>query len=153
MCSSDLIKDGVRIILSEGNHHLYEPVFFRPEDSGTPESPTVITSDGNAVLHGGVNITGWKKEGDLFVADVPVFNGRPLDFRQLWINGEKAVRARDVSDFENMYRIINNDPVNEILWVPKEAVEKIMDAPFPEMVLHEMWCVANLRIKSIDIDG
>ena len=36
----------------------------------------------------------------LWVADVPMFNGRPLDFRQLWINGQKAVRARDVADFE-----------------------------------------------------
>lgn len=89
----------------------------------------------------------------MWVADVPMFNGRPLDFRQLWINGQKAVRARDVADFEKMYRIINNDPQNEILWVPAAAVKKIQKARYAEMVLHEMWCVANLRIKSVEIQG
>ena len=52
-----------------------------------------------------------------------------------------------------MHRIINNDPVNEILWVPSQAVASIRKAPFAEMVLHQMWCVANLRIKSIEIHG
>ena len=52
-----------------------------------------------------------------------------------------------------MYRIINNDPQNEILWVPAAAVKKIQKARYAEMVLHEMWCVANLRIKSVEIQG
>lgn len=147
------IKGGITIHLAAGNHYLYEPLFIRPEDSGTPESPTVITSDGKATLYGGMSFTGWKKQGKLLVADVPAFNGRPLDFRQLWINGTKAVRARDVADFEKMYRIINNDPQKEILWVPADAVKKIRKAPYAEMVLHEMWCVANLRIRSIEMHG
>lgn len=147
------IKGGITIHLAAGNHYLYEPLFIRPEDSGTPESPTVITSDGKATLHGGMSVTGWKKQGKLLVADVPAFNGRPLDFRQLWINGTKAVRARDVADFEKMYRIINNDPEKEILWVLADAVKKIRKAPYAEMVLHEMWCVANLRIRSIEMHG
>ena len=87
------------------------------------------------------------------VADVPIFNGRPLDFRQLYVNGKKAVRARDVTDFEQMHRIIRNDKFNEILWVPAVAVKKIQKAKYVEMVLHEMWCVANLRIKSIEVLG
>ncbi len=140
--------------MAPGTYNVYEPVFIRPEDSGTPTSPTVITSSGDgAWISGGVSISGWKRQGKLMVADVPQFNGRPLDFRQLYVNGKKAVRARDVDDFEKMYRIINNDPVNEILWVPAEAVKKIQKSPYAEMVLHEMWCVANLRIKSIDIQG
>lgn len=147
------VKDGVTIHLAPGDYYLYEALFVRPEDSGTPESPTVITSEGGAVLHGGVQVTGWKRQGKLLVADAPNFNGRPLDFRQLYINGRKAVRARDVVDFEKMYRIIRNDKVNEILWVPSEAVKKIQKAKYVEMVLHEMWCVANLRIKSIEVQG
>lgn len=146
-------KKGVTIHLAPGNYYLYEALFVRPEDSGTPESPTIITSDGRAVLHGGVSVTGWKKQGRLMVADVPIFNGRPLDFRQLYVNGKKAVRARDVTDFEQMHRIIRNDKFNEILWVPAVAVKKIQKVKYVEMVLHEMWCVANLRIKSIEVLG
>lgn len=147
------VESGINIHLAGGDYYLYEPVFIRPEDSGTASSPTVITSAGDARLNGGVRIEGWKRQGKLLVADVPHFNGRPLDFRQLYVNGHKAVRARDVEDFEKMYRIIGNDPKNEVLWVPAEAVKKIKNAPYAEMVLHEMWCVANLRIKSIDIQG
>ena len=87
------------------------------------------------------------------MADVPDFNGRPIDFRQLWVNGKKATKARDVSDFEKMFRIRTYDKKRQILWVPKKAVEKIMKAPYDEMVLHEMWCTSNLRIKSIRIQG
>lgn len=117
------VESGVTIHMAPGDYCVYEPVFVRPEDSGTPEAPTVITSDGVAWLNGGVRIDGWKRHGKLLVADVPAFNGRPLDFRQLYVNGKKAVRARDVQDFEKMHRIISNDPVNEILWVPAEAVK------------------------------
>ncbi len=147
------IEGGITIHLLKGTYNVYEPIFVRPEDSGTPTSPTIITSDGDAWISGGVKIDKWKREGKLMVADVPLFNGRPLDFRQFYVNGRKAVRARDVEDFEQMHRIINVDKENEVLWVPAEAVKKIMNAPFAEMVLHEMWCVANLRIKSIEIHG
>ncbi|MEG1585588.1 MAG: right-handed parallel beta-helix repeat-containing protein [Bacteroidales bacterium] len=149
------ITGGINIYLQGGTYPLYEAVFVRPEDSGTKDSPTIITGvEGHqAVLSGGVNIPNWKKNGKLWVADVPEFNGRPLDFRQLWINGRKAVRARDVSDFEQMYRILSNDPERRILWVPAQAVKKIAKSRHAEMVLHEMWCVANLRIKSIEIAG
>ena len=54
--------------------------------------------DEKVILSGGISINGWKKQGKVWVADVPVFNGLPLDFRQLWVNGKKAVRARDVED-------------------------------------------------------
>ena len=137
----------VTIHLSAGTYHLYEPLRLRPEDSG-------LTIEGhNAVISGGMQVANWKKQGKLMVADVPDFNGCPIDFRQLWINGKKAARARDVSDFEQMTRIRTYDKKNHVLWVPKKAVEKILKAPYAEMVLHEMWCTSNLRIKSLTPQG
>lgn len=147
------VKGGISIHLTAGMYSLYEPLFVRPEDSGTPDAPTLIRGEQGAVISGGIRLGGWHREGKLWVTDVPCFNGRPLDFRQLWVNGAKAVRARDVEDFEQMYRIRSCDAEERILWVPAEAVRKILKAPYAEMVLHEMWCVANLRIKSIDLQG
>lgn len=149
------IENGINILLKEGTYYLYEPLYIRPEDSGTPQSPTIIRGEegGMPVVSGGMPITQWERSGKYWVADVPDFNGRPLDFRQLWINGRKAVRARDVVDFETMHRILDNDPVNQILWVPAKAVQTILNAPYAEMVLHQMWCISNLRIRSIDIHG
>ena len=137
----------VIIHLAPGTYFLYEPLRFRPEDSG------LNIESNNAVISGGIQIKNWKKQGKLLVADVPDFNGRPIDFRQLWINGTKGIRARDVSDFEQMHRIRSYDKKNHILWVPKSSVAKIMKAPYAEMVLHEMWCTSNLRIKSLTIQG
>ena len=144
----------VTIYLAPGTYTLNEPLRLRPEDSGL-----TISGEG-AIISGGMPITGWKRQGKLLVADVPDFNGRPIDFRQLWVNGRKAVRARDVSDFEQMYRIRANDKKRQTLWVPKEAVAPLLqggklraDSRYAELVLHEMWCVANLRIKDITIQG
>ena len=145
----------VTIHLAEGTYFLYEPLRLRPEDSG-------LTIEGNnAVISGGLPISGWKKQGKLLVADVPDFNGCPIDFRQLWINGRKAVRARDISDFEQMHRILTYDKKNQVLWIPRKAVEKLKAYLSPityhlsplEMVLHEMWCTSNLRIKSLTPQG
>lgn len=134
--------------LQEGVYQLNQPITIRPEDNGTR-----IVADGKVTISGGVSISGWKKEGKCYVADVPDFNGRPLEFRQLWVNGKKAVRARDVDDFEQMFRIRSVDKANETIYVPAKAVKKIINAKYPEMVLHEMWCIANLRIKNIKIQG
>ena len=149
------IENGINIILKGGTYEQYEPLYVRPEDSGTAQSPITISGAAGekVIVSGGVKITNWKKSGKLLVADVPDFNGRPLDFRQLWMNGQKAVRARDVADFEKMYRIIRNDKVNQVLWVPTKAVKAILKAPYAEMVLHQMWAVSFLRIKSIEIHG
>lgn len=148
-----IAAEGVTIHLADGVYRLEEPLFIRPEDSGTASAPTVIKAGGDARLSGGVEIKGWRKAGRLMVADVPDFNGRPLEFRQLWVNGRKAVRARDVEDFEKMHRIYGVDNSARELLVPAKAVEKILSAPYAEMVLHEMWCVANLRIKNIRVKG
>lgn len=155
------IQGGITIYMEGGTYAFYEPVFIRPEDSGTKESPTIICSVGDekVILSGGISINGWKKQGKVWVADVPVFNGRPLDFRQLWVNGKKAVRARDVEDFEKMNRICSVDEKNEILYVPAVSIRRLIDnkgnlkAKYAEMVLHQMWCVANLRIRSVEVQG
>ena len=155
------IQGGITIYMEGGTYAFHEPVFIRPEDSGTKESPTIIRSVGDekVILSGGISINGWKKQGKVWVADVPVFNGRPLDFRQLWVNGKKAVRARDVEDFEKMNRICSVDEKNEILYVPVVSIRRLIDnkgnlkAKYAEMVLHQMWCVANLRIRSVEVQG
>ncbi len=141
--------DKVTIVLSRGFYQLYESLVLRPEDSGLH----FVGDDKNVIISGGLPVTEWRQNGKLLEADIPDFNGRPMDFRQVWVNGEKAVRARDVTDFEQMHRIINVDKKKRVIWVPTQAVKNIVNAPYAEMVLHEMWCVANLRIKLIDIDG
>ena len=142
----------ITIHLAAGTYQLYEPLRLRPQDSGLN-----IVGE-KATISGGIEIKNWKKHGKFLVAEVPDFNGRPIDFRQLWVNGRKAIRARDVTDFEQMHRIRTYDKKNHVLWIPKKAVEKLQNGKsvncnYLEMVLHEMWCTSNLRIKSLSIHG
>ena len=142
----------ITIHLAAGTYQLYEPLRLRPQDSGLN-----IVGE-KATISGGIEIKNWKKQGKFLVAEVPDFNGRPIDFRQLWVNGRKAIRARDVTDFEQMHRIRTYDKKNHVLWIPKKAVEKLqngksVNGKYLEMVLHEMWCTSNLRIKALSIHG
>ncbi|MBP1639658.1 MAG: pectate lyase [Bacteroidetes bacterium] len=148
-------EEAIHIILKGGIYFQYEPVYVRPEDNGTESSPTIIEAAAGElpVLSGGMKVTGWKKQGKFWVADMPDFNGCRIHFRQLWINGQKAVRARNVADFTQMPTIRSVDKPNEMLWVPAASVRNIAKAPHAELVIHQMWAIANLRIKSIVFRG
>lgn len=134
--------------LKPGIYRLSQPIIIRPEDEHT-----TIIADCDVTISGGVLIKGWKRQGKIWVADVPELNGRPIEFRQLWVNGKKAIRARDVNDFEQMNKILSMDKAKETLYVPTTAVKSILHEKRAEMVLHEMWCIANLRIKGIQLMG
>ena len=142
------MADNPILELQPGTYRLTQPIIIRPEDKWL-----TMEAMGDVVITGGVQIKGWRRQGKLWVADVPEWNGRPLEFRQIWVNGRKAVRARDVADFEQMWRIRGMDKEKEELYVPAAAVRKVLHARQVEMVLHEMWCVANLRVKDIKVQG
>lgn len=144
----------VTIHVAKGTYHLYETLRIRPEDSGT-----VIDGDG-AIIDGGVSVTGWRRQGKLLVAPTPESDGNLIDFRQLYINGKKAVRARDVADFDDMAHILSLDKPSKTIFVPATPAVRSLAKAYAtggnapaEMVLHEMWCVANLRIKGIRLMG
>ena len=70
---------------------------FGPEDSGTERySITYAAAPGEkVVLDGGRRITGWKKgEGEIWRAELPEVKAGKWYFRQLFVNGQRAVRAR-----------------------------------------------------------
>ena len=165
--SDPSIKDGVHIIVRGGEYALTEPVFIRPEDSGTESSPTIIEAapGEEPILSGGVGIQGWKKlqrtvaglpraaAGKAWEADAPVWGGHSLSFRQLWVNGIKAIRARDANEDDRMNRILSVDKSRRELWIPAPSYSLPKDPGQMEMIIHQMWAIAVLRIKSIDREG
>src|SRR5688500_6201570 len=124
------VAGGIRIVVQKGTYQLQEPIFVRPEDSGTPESPTTIEAapGEQPVFSGGINITGWAKpngimiglpaaaQGKVWIAQAPEFGGRPVEFRQLWVNEQKAVRARDRNG-DSMNRILSWNHQAEKRWI------------------------------------
>ncbi|WP_338875329.1 L-rhamnose mutarotase [Spirosoma sp. SC4-14] len=160
------ISQGAHIYLKKGLYALSEPVFIRPEDSGTPSSPTIIEAapGEKPILSGGVAITNWQKLkgtvtglpkdaiGNVWVADAPNVGGRLLEFRQLWVNGEKAIRAKD-TPYPLMNRILSWNKQEQTCWIPAPKFGDLSKAAGLEMLIHQWWAIANLRIKRIDVQG
>jgi hypothetical protein len=95
------IKEGLtKDILVEirgGTYPLTETLTFGPEDSGTEKhSVTYAAAPGaKVVLDGGRKIAGWKKGGsEIWTTEIPDVKAGKLYFRQLFINGQRAIRAR-----------------------------------------------------------
>jgi hypothetical protein len=158
------VKGGIQIILRGDTYALYEPLFIRPEDSGTAESPTTIQAAKGEVpvLSGGINITGWKKaaavsglpkaaQGNVWVADAPVWQDDLLDFRQLWVNGQKAVRAKSVNG-SKMDRILSWNHKDQTCMIPLPTKD-FKHTPGLEMLIHQWWAIANLRVKAVEVKG
>ncbi len=159
------VQEGVRLILREGVYELAEPLRFRPEDAGTPTSPTqVMAAPGESpVLSGGLTLQGWKKatgaipqlpaaaRGNVWATPAPRLGGRILEFRQMWVNNKKAARASTLGDGA-LPRILSVNKHKEEMWIP------VPDQTFKhigalEFVIHQWWAIANLRVKSLDVQG
>jgi len=158
------IKGGINIIIENGYYQLDEAIVLRPEDTGTPDSPTQIMAAAGAevILSGGIKIKGWKKltravaglpknaAGKVWVADAPRFADNTLLFRQLWVNGNKAVRAKDANG-DAMNRILSWDAQTQTCKIPVNQNISLSGAKGIEMVIHQWWAIANLRVKSVKI--
>ncbi|MDQ1143114.1 L-rhamnose mutarotase [Pedobacter agri] len=158
------IKGGIKIIIDKGVYQLFEPVVLRPEDSGTKDSPTEIVATEKVVLSGGIKITGWKKltaatlglpkesTGKVWVADIPNFDGSDLLFRQLWVNGNKATRAKNYNG-DAMGRILSWNKETQTCKIPLQKNINLANIKGMEMLIHQWWAIANLRVKSVKVVG
>lgn len=160
------IANGIHIIIRGGLYNLYEPIFFRPEDSGTDLSPTYIEAAPNElpVLSGGFQISNWEKtssaiaglssvaQGKIWEAEIPLNTGRSSEFRQLWVNDKKAIRAKSMNG-DLMDRILSWDKKEQTCWIPTPKISSLKSVAGMEMFIHQWWAIAILRIKKMEIRG
>jgi GH141 insertion domain len=160
------IKGEIRIVVEKGLYQLSEPLFIRPEDSGTADSPTIIegAGQGETILSGGIHINGWKKlegnipglplnvAGKVWVANAPLIGDEVVNFRQLWVDNTKATPARE-TDAPLMSRILSWDHQTQTCWIPKPAAFDTLHIKGMEMFIHQWWAIAILRVKSAKVAG
>ena len=163
------VAGGIYIRLEEGVYAQRNSLFLRSEDSGTPDSPTVICAvDGaHPVISGGVAVTGWKRGCDnpaipeelrqkIWSAEVPLIGNRRVETRQMWVNGNKVQRAAQFPD-GGLERMIDFNPEEQTITIPvSQSVnpKRLQNASQLEMIVHQRWAIAILRVKSIDVkDG
>ncbi len=159
-------EGGIRVALRGGIYTLNSPLFFRPEDSGTAANPTLFESapGETAILSGGISVGGWScpaellpglpavTQGKLWVAAAPRWNGRNLEFRQLWIDGRKAARAQSPEPGK-LDRLVQWDREREEAWIPSATLRSVHDPLGLEFTVHQQWEIATLRVKSVRVEG
>ncbi len=135
---------GIHIYLGDNTYRLSKPLLIRPEDSGTPASPTIIHG---GIISGAVSVSGWKKEGKLWVAEAPLSGNKIIYSRQLWVNGRKALRAQQFAAGK-MERMVDFNVKDKTITIPtpKEDLSKENQL---EMMVHQRWAIAILRVKEM----
>ena len=115
-------EGGITITLQAGRYYMQEPLFLRPEDSGTPESPLVIRGNQQAVICGDAQ----------------------QQHTQLWPK-------------EGMERMLDFNTTDRTITIPtpsKKVLSLLTSPPSPlEMVVHQRWAIAILRVKDMKVQG
>ena len=153
-------KPGPIAVTIHGTHRLDQPLVFTAPDSGTAGAPVVWRSAPGeiAVLSGGRVITGWQlgDDGAWFV-DLPEVKAGRWYFRQLFINGRRAIRARTPNDgHHRVERLIDPQPNRK--W--NHGVDRFGFfgddiKPWPhledvEVIVFHSWNTSRVRIASVD---
>ena len=111
---------GITIRIKPGRYYMQEPLFVRPEDSGTKESPTIIKGEQGTIVCGDPR----------------------QEHAQFWPK-------------EGMERILDFNPETRTITIatPPPLGDMGMPKPHLEMVVHQRWAIAILRVKNIRVDG
>ena len=118
-------EGGITISLQEGRYYMSEPLFLRPEDSGTKESPLIIRGLGKN--------------------------------HQSVICGDARQQHTQVFPKGGMERMIDFNTTDRTITIPTPPDSILRDfvskkTPL-EMVVHQRWAIAILRVKEMKVEG
>ncbi|MDH6219588.1 RICIN domain-containing protein [Streptomyces pseudovenezuelae] len=136
--------------LRGGTYPLTSPVDFTTADSGTNGHNVIYKAYGSEtpVVSSAKTITGWTSAGNgQYKASVGT-----LDFRQLYVNGVRATRAR-YPDVGSNFQLQDSDKTAQVLKVLSSQMANWDHFSRVEMVLQLQWAENYLRLKSYTTSG
>jgi hypothetical protein len=148
---------GVCVEIAPGVYELDKPLVFTPQDSGkSPDWPmTYRAAGGEVIISGGRKISPWRAEGQLWVADVPLVaessaasNAYP-PFRDLWVNGRRAVRARTPNDGYFRVEAAGSDNRTSFI-VPAADLQQLSDPAVAEVAFLHDWSMSRIPLARVD---
>ncbi len=158
-----ILRDGLRsdvlVLVRGGLHALTEPLVFGPQDSGTQAfSVTYAACPGETVVvSGGRAIGGWQRgEDGLWTARVAGVREGEWYFRQLYVNGRRATRARtpnltDDAPFWQLAGAALSDDLREFsLTFAPDQVREWANLGDVEIVVPGEWAIFRKRLVSVD---
>ncbi len=150
------LADNVTVLIGGGRYELIEPLVFAPEDSsGDEHTVTWAAAEGERpFLSGGRRITGWgPAEGELWQAEVPGVATGEWHFRQLFVDGRRAVRARspNVGEYWQLRDGHFAEDYSECtLTLGPEKVDAWGNLGDVEVVMFGHWAASRKRVGRVD---
>lgn len=139
--------DDVVIYIKPGKYAIEKPIVISHEtlSNKKPKARFTLAGYGSPapVISGGIKITTWQREGNnLYTAH---WNKKP--FRQLYLNGEKLVRAREPDCY---YHRLSWDVDNKKIIVPQELQQFDFQRGETEIFIQKIWSCQIFRIGGSD---
>jgi len=152
------LAEDLVVHVREGRYELSEPLLFGPEDGGTEtHSVTWRASDGRVTISGGRRIEGWKVGADgVWAADLPGVRSGDWHFRELFVNGRRAVRARtpNAKAQPNHYRIAGSEQAPDrsahTLTLAPECLDAWSNVQDAEIVVFGEWEITRKLLDDVE---
>ncbi|WP_181416808.1 right-handed parallel beta-helix repeat-containing protein [Nitrospira lenta] len=139
------MTNDITVVLRGGRYQLADTMRFDHRDSGMNGFQVIYRSFSgeHAELSGGHRITGWTtaKNG---LAQANVGSNR---FRQLYVNGIRATRARTPNAPE-FSRLLRWDEATQQIVTRPHSIASWSDTPSVELIIMKQWTQNNLRVES-----
>ncbi len=165
------LPEGAIVVLRQGVYAISSAIVFTSEDSGSPGAPILYTAQNGEtpVISGGRAIAGWRREGDLWAADLSDVRDGTWSFESLWVNGERRQRART----PNPVHPWGDEPVDADTFFTQGPVEETNEKgekarsgtkfiyregdlqAWPDLdealfIIYHSWEISLMRVKALD---
>jgi len=150
----------VTVTLRGGTYELAQPLVFGAEDSGSEKfAITYQAAPGEEVyVSGGSPITGWKPGlGGIRTAQVPGVKEGKWYFRQLFVNGRRALRARspNANTADPYWQLtgaaLSADRKRYTLSLAAKGLSSWKNISDVEAVVFGNWEITRKRLESVDV--
>jgi hypothetical protein len=155
-------QDQPRVVVADGRYPMTEPFTLAPQDSGV----TYEAAPGaKPVFSAGRAIGGFKPAANgLWQARAPQVAERKWYFEQLFVNGQRAVRARTPNKFYFYMGDTTEVPIEgkqgqfvRTTAMPAEALAPLKGLSQAEirdvvLVAYHKWCITQRRLQSVDFE-
>lgn len=143
-------RGNLTVSVRGGTYELKEPLVFGPQDGGDGTfTVTYAAAPGDTpVFSGGRAVAGWKKaDGGLWTAEVPGVKAGKLFFRQLFVDGARALRCRYPNEGKMLRVAAVSEDVKTISFNEPLGAGDLAGQD-TELVAIQDWSITRARVAS-----
>jgi hypothetical protein len=144
--------DDITIWLESGIHKISEPIVFDSDAFSNAKTNIYLKNTGEepAIISGGIRLKGWQKSNDdLWFTQLPEAAGDLAKVREVFINGERAPRARFPNQGYLRVKEVGGDKRTLFYFEPDAfPIPKLIEST--ELILLHDWSITRIPIREID---